>query len=163
MSVTTDTIKMEMIKYFGDDVRRINHALKVHSFSHLLMTSEGISTTDCFIIETAALLHDIGIKEAEIKHHSSAGKYQELEGPYVAQKLLAPFHLDKSILNRILYLIGSHHSYSKIDGLDFQILIESDFLVNIYEDEIEKAHIEPLREKYFKTAAGKALLTSMFL
>jgi len=69
----------------------------------------------------------------------------------------------KQILNRILYLIGNHHSYSKIDGLDFQILVESDFLVNIYEDEIDLAHIEPLKEKYFKTATGKALLTRMFL
>ncbi|MDF2612894.1 MAG: putative superfamily hydrolase, metal-dependent [Clostridia bacterium] len=163
MSLSTHAIKMEMIKYFGSDVRRINHALKVHSFSKLILISENVSNTEQFIIETAALLHDIGIKEAERKYHSSSGHYQEIEGPPVAKQLLSLFSIDESILNRILYLIGSHHSYSKIDSLDFQILVESDFLVNIYEDGIDKAHIVSLKEKYFKTASGKDLIASMFL
>ena len=59
-------------------------------------------------------------------------------------------------------MIGNHHSYSKIDGLDFQILVEADFLVNIYEDELNKKMLASIREKYFKTTTGKMLLGTIY-
>jgi len=35
----------------------------------------------------ASILHDVGIKAAEEKHGSSAGHFQELEGPEIARKI----------------------------------------------------------------------------
>lgn len=163
MLALTDVIKLKMIKYFAGDHKRINHALKVHSFAHLIAVAENIDAPTTAIIEIAAFLHDIGIKEAERKYHSSSGKYQELEGPDVAKELLAPFSLEEDTLNRILYLIGNHHSYSKIDGIDFQILVESDFIVNIYEDELDESALQVIKTKYFKTSQGIDLINAMFL
>jgi hypothetical protein len=59
-------------------------------------------------------------------------------------------------------MIGNHHSYKNIDGLDFQILVEADFLVNIYEDNLDKGAIESIRKKIFKTATGLKILNSMY-
>lgn len=156
-------IKFEMIKYFGMDMRRINHALKVHSFACLISDSEPLDEEIRIIIETAALLHDIGIKNAEEKYHSSAGNYQEIEGPIVAENLLYPSAMDAKTKQRILYLIGHHHSYSKIDGIDFQILVESDFIVNCDEDAMTTEAIFAIKDKYFRTALGSKLMTTLFL
>jgi hypothetical protein len=52
------------------------------------------------------LLHDIGIHEAERKHNSRAGNWQELEGPPVAKELLKAIDLDDAVKERVLFLIG---------------------------------------------------------
>ncbi len=76
--------------------------------------------------------------------------------------MLEKLEVKPEIIERVCYLIGNHHSYSKIEGLDFQILVEADFLVNIFEDEMNKSMLAGIREKYFNTATGKALLQSIY-
>lgn len=152
-----------MIQYFGQDVRRINHALKVYGFAKCIAQNEKISETKMLIVEISAILHDIGIKNAEIKYNSSAGTYQEIEGPEVAKQLLDGFNLEQNIIDRILFIIGHHHTYQKIDDIDFQILVEADFLVNIYEDEIPLHSVKSIQNKYFKTHSGINLLKNMYL
>ena len=70
--------------------------------------------------------------------------------------------MKQEIIERVYFLIGNHHSYSKIEGLDFQILVEADFLVNIFEDELNKKMLASIREKYFKTMTGKMLLETIY-
>ncbi len=153
----------KMIEYFGRDARRINHALKVYGFASCIARRENLSDNEIFIVDIAAILHDIGIKEAEQKYNSSSGHYQEIEGPTIAQELLSEINLKKETLDRICFLIGNHHSYQKIDGLDFQILVEADFLVNIYEDEMSRLSIDSIRKKYFKTPTGISIIERMYL
>lgn len=159
----TDRVVQKMIEYFGADIRRINHALKVYGFASCIARRERMSEKELLIVDISAILHDIGIKEAEKKYNSSSGHYQEIEGPSVALNLLADLNINKVLLDRICFLIGNHHSYQKINGIDFQILVESDFLVNIFEDEMPSHLIESLRRKYFKTAAGISMIESMYL
>ena len=66
-----------MIDYYSGDPKRIQHFMKVHAFAKLIAEKECLSENDSLVIEIAALVHDIGIKNAEIKYHSSMGKYQE--------------------------------------------------------------------------------------
>lgn len=161
-SFTTNTIG-KMIVYFDGDVKRINHALKVYSLAKSIGEVEGIPEEKLKILEVAAVLHDIGIKESEKKYASSAGKYQEIEGPPIACNILQEFNLSKDFVNRVSYLIGSHHTYSKIDDVDFQILVEADFIVNIFEDGIEKEQVKIIKQKYFKTNTGISFLESMYI
>ncbi|MDD3223893.1 MAG: HD domain-containing protein [Clostridium sp.] len=156
-------IMNDMIKYFGNDVRRINHAIKVYGFSKTLCELENLNENSKFILEVSAILHDIGIKVSEEKYNSSSGKYQEIEGPAVAKAILLKYNLKNETLDRILYLIGHHHSYSKISGCDFQMLVEADFIVNIFEDRINKDSIISIRDKYFKTKSGIYFINSMYL
>lgn len=155
-------IQQKMINYFAGDVRRINHALKVHSFAKLIAELEALGEEEKETLEISAFLHDIGIKISEEKYNSSAGHYQEQEGPDVAEKLLKEFELQNNKLKRVLFLIGNHHSYDKIDGLDFQILVEADFLVNIDEDKMDMKQIESIKERIFKTESGKELIESLY-
>jgi len=150
------------ITYNGNDVKRINHLLKVFSFAHYIGIMESCDDQLQTTIEIAALLHDIGIHEAERKYNSSAHNWQEIEGPLVAKELLKNVNLDAVILDRVLFLIGHHHSYAAIDGLDFQILVEADFLVNIFEGNKDKAAIKDVREKIFKTKNGIKLLDQLY-
>ena len=161
MNYVSKTMK-KMIDYFGSDIRRINHALKVYGFAKSIGELEKISREEQEILEISAIIHDIGIKEAERKYSSDAGIYQEIEGPHVAKELLEKYNINDEIKERIYHLIGNHHSYSKIDGTDFQILVEADFLVNIFESNIQKEQIEIIEQKYFKTKTGKKFLSSIY-
>jgi hypothetical protein len=66
------------------------------------------------------------------------------------------------VIERICYLVGHHHTYNDIQGMDYQILVEADFLVNLYEDNIPKAGIANAYAKIFKTKTGKDLCEKMF-
>ena len=52
---------------------------------------------------------------------------------------------------------GHHHTYTNIDGMDYQILVEADFLVNLYEDSVPKAAAQNALDKIFKTQTGKTI------
>lgn len=162
MGIRASTTMRKMIDYFDGDIRRINHALKVYGFAKSIGELEGLQQDKQEILEIAAILHDIGIKESERKYSSSAGTYQELEGPPVAKELLMDSELSKEALDRICFLIGHHHTYTKIDDMDFQILVEADFLVNIFEDGMKKEQVKAAKEKYFKTVGGIGYLESMY-
>ncbi|MPM81629.1 hypothetical protein SDC9_128685 [bioreactor metagenome] len=152
-----------MIEYFGKDHKRINHALKVHGFAEAIAGAEGLTGVKAEILLLSAVLHDIGIREAESKYHSSAGSYQEIEGPPVAKNILQDCGATPEMIDRVCYLVGNHHSYHRIDGLDFQILVEADFLVNIYEEGLDREAVFCVREKYFKTNRGLSIVDSMYL
>jgi len=159
----TARIIQKMIEYLGTDMQRINHALKVYGFASCIARREELPEQEVFVVDVASILHDIGIIEAEKKYNSSGGYYQEKEGPAIARTLLEELNLSTETLDRICFLIGNHHSYPKIDGLDFQILVEADFLVNIQEDEMSKLTIESIRYKYMKTPTAISMIKSMYL
>jgi HD superfamily phosphodiesterase len=152
-----------MISYNSPDVRRINHSLKVFTFAAHIAASENCGEKTKTIVAISAILHDIGIHEAEKTYRSTAGKYQEELGPAIAGKLIENLEIPKDVEERVFYLISNHHSYDKIDGIDFQILVESDFLTNIYEDNMQKSAIENIKKKIFKTRTGVILLEKMYL
>jgi uncharacterized protein len=77
----------------------------------------------------AAIVHDIGIKISEIKYNSSSRKYQQIEGPAVAKELLKKLDYNSSIIARTFFLIAHHHTYNRIDDMNFQIIVEADFLL----------------------------------
>lgn len=152
-----------VIDYDAGDPRRIQHALKVFAFAGAIGAEEALPGPELEVLETAALLHDIGIHESERKYGSSAGNYQELEGPPVARCLLEPFGLEPEFVDRVCFLIGHHHTYSGISGLDWQILVEADFLVNLYEDGCTPQQAEAALARVFRTETGKRYLRGLFL
>ena len=154
-------IILKMIKYFNNDVERISHALKVYGYAKAITAREDLSEEQILVVELAAILHDIGIKEAERKYNSSAGKYQEIEGPHIAQKLMSEI-VSPDLIDRVSFIIGNHHSYNKIDGIDFQILVESDFLVNIDEGKLDTNSIITIKAKYFRTETGRKILSNIY-
>lgn len=151
-----------MISLYSGDVKRIQHFCKVHSYAKFIAEMEHVDEDTLFILEAAALTHDIGIHLCEEKYGNCNGKLQEKEGPAIAKKLLADLHFAEQVSERVQYLIAHHHTYEDIDGIDYQILIEADFLVNIYEDELSKEAIVHAYKKIFRTDAGKKICREMF-
>ncbi len=117
-----NTLIAKLIEYYAGDAKRIQHFIKVHTFAKLIGEMEHLDSNKQYILELAAVLHDIGIKKAEELYGSSDGKYQEELGPDIAKEILVDMKLEQSALDRICYLIGHHHTYSGIDGMDYQIL-----------------------------------------
>lgn len=153
----------KMIEYFAGDAKRIQHFIKVHSFAKMIGQLEKIDEKQQLILETAAIVHDIGIKNSEIKYKSSAGKYQEIEGPAPAKEMLLKLGYEDKVIERVCYLIAHHHTYGNIEGSDYQILVEADFLVNLYEDGVSENAIQTVKKNIFRTASGIRLLTTMYV
>ena len=155
-------ITEKMIAYDRGDIRRIEHFMKVYGYAAVIGKLEGLDPDIQEILETAALLHDIGIKVSEEKYHSSAGKYQEIEGPAEARKLLDEAGAEKELTDRVCWLIGHHHTYSNIQDMDHQILVEADFLVNMAEEHFSKEAVSRTLETIFQTKSGISLLKSIW-
>lgn len=155
-------VKENMIAYYRGDSKRIHHFLKVHTFAKLIGEMEGMTGKPLEILEVAALVHDIGIKNSERKYGYNTGKTQEQEGPAEAEKMLLKMTDDKELIARVCYLVGHHHTYTGIDGLDYQILVEADFLVNLYEDGADKAMVKSVYERIFRTDAGREICKMVF-
>jgi len=160
--VSVESVLREAVQYDSPDVDRINHFLKVYSFAKAIGEGEGLPDKEQYILEIAALLHDIGIHESEKKYGNCDGHNQETEGPVIARAMLERLGMEEEVIERVCYLIGHHHTYDQIDGMDYQILIEADFFVNAYESGMG---IEAMREMYgriFRTATGKEMFRKMY-
>ena len=157
-----ETLYREMMAYDAGDPARIQHFVKVHSFAQAIGKAEKLEEEIQFILECAALVHDIGIKPAEAKYGKSDGKFQEQEGPAEAEKMMRVIGFEEAVIERVSYLVGHHHTYTNIDGMDYQILVEADFLVNYFENGNSADTIQKSVEKIFKTKTGKEMAETMF-
>ena len=151
-----------MIEYYSGDPKRIQHFTKVHSYARLIGQLEHLSDDTQNILEIAALVHDIGIKISELKYGNCNGKLQEQEGPAIAERLLKKLGFDQEISDRVQYLIAHHHTYNNINEIDYQILVEADFLVNIMESDLSKEATLKAYHTIFKTTCGKTICKEMF-
>lgn len=154
---------LAMSEYEESCVQRVNHFCKVFAFAKAIGEGESLSPELQGILETAAIVHDIGIKPSLEKYGSSAGEYQEKEGPAVAREMLQKLEYPEPVIQRVCFLVGHHHTYSQIDGPDYQALVEADFLVNIFEGEMKRPEIETVKKNIFCTETGIRLLDTLFL
>lgn len=152
----------EMKNVFSNDQRRIDHALAVLNYAEQILSAEG---GDPLVVKAAAILHDIGIHEAERKYSSSAGKYQEIEGPPIAREILSKYELDEAIIEHICKIIANHHSGKEINTLEFKILWDADWLVNIPAEfsDVGREKLQNLIDRVFKTHRGRQIAVGLFL
>lgn len=155
-------LRLAMIEYFAGDAKRIQHFLKVHELAGLIAAAEGLDEKTRLTVEAAAVVHDVGIKIGEKLYGVCTGKQQEQLGPPMAKRMLADAGFPEDVIERACYLVGHHHTYENIDGIDLQILIEADFLVNLYEDGVAKDGVVSAFNSIFRTNTGKLLCRQMF-
>ena len=121
-----------LVEYYGDDDRRIEHALRVLGCAERIM--ERRPECDAEVVIAAALLHDVGIKVAEERHGHSSGKTQEEYGPPVAEELLDSIGFPSDRTEIVMNIIGNHHSPPRYDYPELGVLKEADRFVNRAED-----------------------------
>lgn len=155
-------LMLEMIEFDRGDAKRIQHFIKVHSLARTIGLAEDVADPVLLTIEAAAVVHDIGIHPAEEKYGRCDGKLQEREGPAPARELLSRSGFPSEIANRAAWLVGHHHTYRGIEDMDHRILVEADFLVNLYEDGASESAMRAALERVFRTEAGSRLLRTMF-
>ena len=151
-----------MIYHEEGDRGKIAHFLKVSMYARLIALQEIRDEDYRQMIEIAALTHDIGIKPALAKYGSAAGELQEKEGPPLAEPMLRELGIKEEQVQRISWLIAHHHTLDPIEGIDHQILIEADYLVNADEQNASKEAIIRFRDQYFKTGTGFSLLNEIY-
>jgi len=162
ISVIREKLIDEMKKVFGEDQKRIEHALTVLNYAEQIQAAEG---GDPLVVKAAAILHDIGIIQAERKHGSTAAKYQEIEGSIIAREILAKFNLDKADVEHICRIIANHHSAKNIDTIEFRIVWDADWLVNLPVDftDTSKEKLKEIIDKTFKTCKGRQTAVESFV
>ena len=151
-----------MESYFGADAKRINHARRVTEYAERLMEKEN---GDRVIVLGAAVLHYIGIHQAERKHGSSSGKYQEIEGPPIARDILVKLGFQPAQVDEICDIVAHHHSPGKVNTLNFKIVYDADWLVNLKDeyDIQDRKKLATIISRVFLTETGKALAREAYL
>lgn len=156
-------LKKCMVSYEHHTPHRIQHFIKVHSFAKLIGEEEGLDPQSLFILEAAALVHDIGIRPALEKYDSCDGKLQEQEGPAPAREMLSSLGFPANVIDRVCFLVAHHHTYDQVDAKDYRILLEADALVNLFEDHSPDSAVEAMLKNVFRTETGNWLCREMFL
>lgn len=153
----------KMIHFHANEPLLIQHFLKVYAFAKAIGELENIKEDVQYTLELAAITHDAGILVSRRKYGFSTHDYQELEGPPVAEEMLSALGVPAQVTKRVCFLIAHHHTWDQIDGIDYQILLEADFLVNAMEKKLSTDELKTPFDRLFKTAAGKSFFEKIFL
>ena len=117
-----------MVAYFGADDRRIEHALRVLYHAEQIMAKH--PACDAQVVVASALLHDVGIKVSEEKLGYNDGRTQEEYGPPVAGQILRDIGFPAPKIEKVMQIVGNHHSRSRYDYPELEVVKEADLIVN---------------------------------
>ena len=160
--MTVNEIIEKMIVYSDGNKHDIAHFLKVYTYARMIGEMENLPENEQKTLEVAAVIHDIACPVCRIKYGNTNGSNQEKESPRLVEDFLKDTDLDEQMKERINYLVSHHHTYTNVDGMDYRILLEADFLVNADESQMSQNAIETAREKVFETETGRRLLSGIY-
>jgi len=145
--LTLAQLMKAMIKYDGGDAPLIQHFVKVHDFARMIAIAEGMTREELFVLEAAAILHDVGIHVSEARYGNCDGKHQEELGPDEARKVLSEVDgFTAAQIERICWLIAHHHT----------------FLVNSFEAHLAPEGIITFRDHVFRSESAISMLNDMW-
>lgn len=163
MSEQTISQLMEnMIAFSNGNIHDIDHFVRVWNYARTIGALEGIDPDTQYVLEVAAIVHDIACPLCREKYGNTGGRHQEVEGAPMAAEFLADSGMTAAQIERVAYLVGHHHTFTDIDGIDYQILIEADYIANATENGWPGNNVRYFVDKYFATAAGKRLVAEIF-
>jgi HD superfamily phosphodiesterase/endogenous inhibitor of DNA gyrase (YacG/DUF329 family) len=159
-----DRVAIEMKRYFKQDFKRVGHAIRVARHAEQIGREEGGNLA---VILCAAYLHDIGIKEAERKHNSTAAKYQEEEGLPIAMEILNRLGAKEDIIDEVCDIVGHHHHPREEETINFKSLYDADLITNLEEKQkkssMDSEKLKSIVGKFFLTESGRNLAKKIFL
>ncbi len=161
--MTIARIMEKMIAFSGGNLHDIDHFIRVWTYAKTIGEMEKLDKEERFILEAAVIIHDIAFPLCREKYGNTNGKLQEAEGISLAKTFLSDTGMTEEQIERIAYLVGHHHTFQEIDGLDYQILVEADYIANAAENGYSRQNVENFLKKIMKTESGKRILTAIFL
>ena len=159
--MTVSEIMEKMIAFSDGNIHDIDHFIRVWTYARTIGELEGLDAQAQFILEIAAITHDIACPLCREKYGNTNGKHQEAEGAPMVRAFFADSGLDTEQIDRVAYLVGHHHTFTGIDGLDYQILVEADYIANASENGYSRENVRNFMTKIMKTNSGKRLLAAV--
>ena len=139
---TISQLMEQMIVFSNGNLHDITHFITVWTYAKTIGELEGLDADTQYLLEATAIVHDIACPFCREKYGRADGKLQEKEGPALVRAFLADSGMTEAQVERIAYLVGHHHTLTGIDGMDYQILIEADYLVNASEKTYSPANVQ---------------------
>ncbi len=161
--MTISELIEKMIAFSDGNLHDIDHFIRVWTYAKTIGELESLDKETMYILEAAAITHDIACPLCRKKYGNTNGKHQEEEGAPMVRAFLSESGMPEEKIARITYLVGHHHSFHEIDGVDYQILVEADYIANAAENAYSRKNIENFMQKIMKTESGKRILRSIFL
>ena len=155
-----DDLLVRTIEYFSGMPSQAQHLLKVRGFAMLIGRAEGLDERTLRVLGAAAVVHDVGIPPALAKYSSAEGRYQEELGPQAARSLMQGWPEEE--VERVCWLVAHHHHDRDIADADHQILVEADWLVNLFEGKAPPERVREIHEAVFRTGMGRRLCRAMY-
>lgn len=153
----------KMIAFSNGNIHDIDHFVRVWNYARTIGALEGLDADTQYVLEVAAIVHDIACPLCREKYGNTGGKRQEEEGAPMAADFLKDSGMTPEQIERVAYLVGHHHTFTGIDGVDYQILIEADYIANATENGYSQNNVRNFAKKVFNTDAGVRLLKSIFM
>lgn len=152
----------KMIAFYKGDLHDIGHFLKVWAMAKTIGEQEKLDDKTLQTLEYAAVVHDIACPLCREKYGNTDGGNQERESAPLVKAFFDELPVPGLDVARVIWLVAHHHTYTDVDGIDHQILLEADFLVNAGESSYTRPMIENARTRIFRTAAGARLLDEIY-
>ena len=156
-------IMEKMIAFSNGNLHDMNHLMCVWTYAKTIGELEGLDRKTQETLEIAAITHDIACPLCREKYGNTNGKYQEQEGIPLVRAFLSDTGLSPEQIERVAYLVGHHHTYINVDGADYQILLEADYIANASENSFSRQSIETFLRRVTKTESGIRLARSILL
>ena len=152
----------KMIDYSHGNLHDINHFMKVYAYAKMIADGEQLDPDTQKLVEMTALVHDIACPLCRVKYGNTNGKNQEKESAALIAEFFKDSNLPQDFTDRISFLVSHHHTLDQIDGIDYQIIIEADYLVNADEMGLSAENIRNFRDCFFRTRTGTDLMNMIY-
>lgn len=162
MIMTVSEAMQKMIEFNSGDQHEVEHFLKVWAYARTIGQQEGLDEKTQKTLEYTAVVHDIACPKLKAEHGSCPGVMQQEIGGPMAREFYKDSGLPQDMIDRIVFLVEHHHTFSNVEGLDYQILLEADFLVNAGEQDKYHRNIQKFHDGIFKTKTGLDLLEAIY-
>ena len=160
--MTIAELMERMMDFSTGNIHDIDHLIRVWTYARTIGKLESLDAETQFVLEAAAITHDIACPLCREKYGNTNGKYQETEGEALVREFLADTDLTAVQVDRVAYLVGHHHTLRDIQGADYQILVEADYVANATENGYGRENVERFLEKIARTESGKRLMHEVF-
>ena len=160
--MNTAPILEKMIAFSRGNLHDIDHLIRVWTYARTIGELEQLDGETQFLLEVAAITHDIACPLCREKYGNTNGKLQETEGMPLVKDFLRDTGMSADQIQRVSYLVGHHHTFEEVEGMDYQILLEADFIANASENGYSEEKICSFLDRVARTDSGKRLIRTVF-
>lgn len=160
--MTIAELMEKMIAFSQGNIHDIDHFIRVWTYARTIGIQEGLDEGTQYVLEVAAITHDIACPLCREKYGDTRGAHQEAEGEIMVRDFLRDTGMADAQISRVAYLVGHHHTFTGVDHVDYQILIEADYVANATENGYSAHNVQNFIEKVMKTESGKRLARAVF-